>query len=294
MPTDAEFEAFQQRPAEEDQQAFLKWSAQRSKGNFRKIVVSDVSTDELKRMIDNTNYNDQLQCAKLVAAVHKNVVPIIPVGTDADGDVYRISPEAFDLLAGKEPPQPCSGLVTSSVLGVNLNVQPRLPTCRRAANTSEDSVMSNESDDSPGTGFVFHQIGILERFLVTENRRPTEENLNKGQWFSTHYGVVVRFERSGNANGVYIICDYYPTDTHTGERPTERLDLTHIGSFGRSEIPMSVAKIAEKASDFTGFDRRFSPIVVVEQPIQLVRAVANRSNFIQRVTIMEDPRWKSF
>jgi hypothetical protein len=90
----------------------------------------------------------------------------------------------------------------------------------RKANFSEASTKLNESDDSETGGFVFHQIGILEFWGDEAEDFRCYEDAARGFWLPTELCAVIRFGRTGTANGVYIIYDFYPTDDF-GERGLE-------------------------------------------------------------------------
>ena len=157
------------------------------------------------------NYNSAIDRSKLVSAVEQEVVPWIPVGNDWDGDIYSIVPGAYGLRSDQLKPKTGGlELVSDNVLGVNTNVQTRNPVGRREANLSEESTQSNNSDDSDVGGFVFHQIGTLEYWGDEPENFQNMEDAARGPWLETGFCVVMRFTRSGGANGLYIIYDFYP------------------------------------------------------------------------------------
>lgn len=306
MPSEEDFEAFRmvlfgnpalrKKPLQpllkerwaslEDRNAFLDWVSQRA-DKEQMILLTSPSRAELINMIDTMNYNDKLQRAELVSSVHKNIVPWIPAGTDVEGDIYRIVPQPYGLLADQQFPQTDRKIISPNVLGVNINVQPRQPSHRRIANYSEESTQSNESDDSTGTGFVFHQMGMLEIWSGETDEPKTENNVAGGPWSPADFGVVMRIDRSGAPAGVYIIYDFYPTDPSTGKRPSERRNIGHWGQLGDLPGRIAIAKIADTASELK-FDRTFSPTVIADYPVELVRAVVGWGNSIMRVTFMDD------
>jgi hypothetical protein len=162
-------------------------------------------------MITKMNYNSAFDRSKLVSALQQSFVPWLPVGNDRDGDIYRTLPGAYGLRPDQLKPKTGGReLVSDNVLGVNTNVQTRSPVGRRQANLSEESTQSNTSDDSDVGGFVFHQIGTLEYWSDEPENFLNKEDAAQGPWLPTGFCVVMRFTRSGGANGLYIIYDFCP------------------------------------------------------------------------------------
>ena len=74
----------------------------------------------------------------------------------------------------------------------------------------------------------------------------------------TGFCVVIRFGRSGTANGVYLIYDFYPRDEFgDGERDL-RTDSDNWGQLpgDRSGQQFSIAKIADEITELR-FGRTF-------------------------------------
>ncbi|KAK2794643.1 hypothetical protein FQN50_009882 [Emmonsiellopsis sp. PD_5] len=310
MPTVDEFQAFREElmlvsqdhslgpiiekkyPRKEDAMAFYNWHSERAREDRQSLWLFSPPTPraDLIAMFDNTNYNDKLQRAKLVSAIYKNVVPWIPVGTSSEGDVFRIVPKPFGLRPDQPNPETDRELAPPNVLGVNLNVQPQFPSHPRISNYSEQSTQSNESDDPMDSGFVFHQIGMLEWAAADEDERKTLAGVADCQWYDTDFGVVMRIDRSGASAGVYIIYDFYvssmaPPDKRVFERPTTN------SSWGQlPELPgrIAVAKIANSLSELS-LDRPLSLEVVADYPVELVRAAVGMGNSLIRATVMDDP-----
>ncbi|KAK2739903.1 hypothetical protein FQN55_009076 [Onygenales sp. PD_40] len=310
MPTDEEFEAFREElkrlrpdhalgpiikkkyPNKEDADAFHNWHGERIRKNRPSLWMFAPPTPraDLIAMFDTMNYNNKLQRAKLVSTIYKNVVPWIPVGTSSEGDVYRIVPKPYGLRPDQPNPKTDRELASPNVLGVNLNVQPQYPSHRRKANYSEQSTQSNESDDPMDSGFVFHQIGMLEWAAADEDERKTLAGVADCQWYDTDFGVVMRIDRSGVPAGVYIIYDFYvssmaPPDKRVFERPSTN------SSWGQlPDLPgrIAVAKIADSLSELS-LDRPLSPEVVADYPVELVRVAVGMGDSLIRATVMDDP-----
>ncbi|KAK2757992.1 hypothetical protein FQN54_004398 [Arachnomyces sp. PD_36] len=309
MPTEQEFEDFKKSipefdanfsvsygllldtrfPAKEDRYAYLKWARERARQRRQQMATTPPTRrNELSNLIDTLNYNDKLQRAQLVGSIHRNVVPWFHAGTDAQGDIYRIVPQPYALIADQPLPKTDREIVSPNVLGVNLNVQPVKPSHRRVANYSEQSTKSNESDDTEATGFVFHQIGVLECVFSDEDE-VTAQSVAEGPWFPTDFGVVMKINRNGAPGGIYIIYDFYPTNQETGQRLSERPDIPDWGCLGDIPGRIVVAKIASTMSELV-FGRKFEPTVIADYPVELVRVVLGWGNTLQRVTVMEESR----
>lgn len=147
-------------PSDADKRRYFKWMDEKM---ARETTVTPISRNDLKEIIAKMNYNSVIDRGKLVNAMEKSILPWFPVGNDQDGDIYRILPGAYRPQA--DQPKPQTGgleLVSDNVLVVDTNVQTRNPVGRRKANFSEESIQSNNSDDSDIGGLVFHQIGTLE------------------------------------------------------------------------------------------------------------------------------------
>ncbi|KAK2868055.1 hypothetical protein FQN49_003206 [Arthroderma sp. PD_2] len=276
---------------DEDMMAFLDWSNKRDDEEDQEMFYTPgASRAELIELLDSMNYNEFNQRAELLRIINKAVVPWIPAGKDINGDLYRVSPAAYALYPDKFLPESSVlAELSPSVLGVNLNVQPPKPPHRRVANYSEESTLSNESDDSEGTGFVFHQIGILEIWAGDKKKPRTAENIAKGRWHPTRFCAVMRFGRNGLADGVYIIYNFFPGDPITDFRPTERLDEVIWGGLGKLPGRITVAKIADTMSEL-GFGRTLSPKVIADYPVELVTAIEGWGGSILRATVGDPPR----
>jgi hypothetical protein len=230
-------------------------------------------------------YNIKTQRAEVVSLLVPNV-PWLHAGT-VKGGIYRIVPRRDALLPDNKFPNTDRELIWSVVLGVNLNVQPALPTGPRVANYPEESSEANESDDSEGTGFVFHQIGMLEEWMeAPENGKVTEKDFGADdEWSPTEFGVVVRILRNGAAGGIYIIYNFYQEDA--SYKRGKWHDLESWGTLGDVAVRMSVARIADSMSELS-FGRPLRPVILADYPIELVRVVMGREDSLIRATVVRD------
>ncbi|KAH0559965.1 hypothetical protein GP486_003515 [Trichoglossum hirsutum] len=304
MPTDAEFQAFwdeekkksfaarsnlgetlyKRWPNEADQMAFFKWSSARADKRLEEREMTNISPEELTEMLATMDFNNDIARGKLVNILQRSVVPWLPVGRDRAGAIYRIVPDAYGLLPDQQDPKTDRELVSMNVLGINTNVQPKMPPRSRKANFSEESTRSNESDDSEYAGFVFHQIGNLEFWGDNPDDLRSYEDAANGTWFSTQFQAVIRFGRNGAANGVYVIYDFYPEDMYLEER--RKIDHDEWGYLPSdlTDKQISFAKIADKITNLR-FGRTFDFAEALDYPVELVRAVKTPEDAIIRVTV---------
>ncbi|KAK2746202.1 hypothetical protein FQN57_003324 [Myotisia sp. PD_48] len=197
-------------PAKEDQDAFLSWADEEREKLLKKTMMpmqKPISRTELANIIDTMNYNDKLQRAAL----------------------------PYALLADQPFPNTNREIISPNVLGVNLNVQPLLPSHCRIANYSEESTLSNESDDHEESGFVFHQIGILEYFFPADKDEDGSDSQDES--LPADFGVVVRIGRNGAPAGIYLIYDSYSVDPDiVMSRPTQRPNTDRWGELMGSHV----------------------------------------------------------
>jgi hypothetical protein len=270
-------------PTKADHMAYYDWSSRRADNEMAREMVP-VPREDLVTMITTMNYNRDTDRGRLVNALERVIVPWIPVGSHRNGEIYRIAPGALGLQADDNDPKTDRELVPDNVLGVNTNVQPTVPYRSRKANFSEVSTKSNESDDSEIGGFVFHQIGALEFWGGKVGNFRSYKDAARGPWLPTRFCVVIRFGKSGTANGVYLIYDFYPRD-ESGERDL-RMDSDDWGQLpgDRSSQQFSVAKIADEITELR-FGRTFELRDVLDYPVELVRTVKTPQDAIIRATI---------
>lgn len=307
MPTEADYLAFQEEerakgldrllvigeslrarwPLLADREAYITWSMKRADEDLAAFFSTPVPREDMKEMIATINFNDATSRGKLVNAMQRTIVPWIPVGSDRNGEIYRMVPGAYGLLPDQLEPKIESGreLVSMNVLGVNTNVQPKIPVRRRQANLSEESSRLNESDDMETGGFVFHQLGALEYWGDEPENLTSYEGAANGDWLPTLFRVVVRFGRNGAANGIYIVYDFYPEDENGSSR-YPKTDSEYWGQLpeDKSGQRVSIARIADKITDLR-FGRTFDMTEVFDYPVELVRAVSTREGTIIRATI---------
>ncbi|KAI9763444.1 MAG: hypothetical protein M1840_000527 [Geoglossum simile] len=304
MPTDAEFQAFwdeevakdhtawprlgetlrERWPVKADLMAFFDWSEARADRRLKEREMTNISPQELTEMLATMNFNDDIARGRLVNILQRSIVPWLPVGSDRAGTIYRIVPGASGLLPDQQDPKTNRELVSMNVLGVNTNVQPKIPPRSRKANFSEESTKSNESDDSDYAGFVFHQIGNLEYWAGDPNNLRSYEDAAKGTWLPTQFHAVMRFGRNGAANGVYVIYDFYPEDEYLEER--QKIDDDDWGYLPRdlTDQQIAFAKIAGKITDLR-FGRTFDFTEALDYPVELVRAMKTPENTLIRATV---------
>ena len=274
-------EALQARwPEKADRMVYYAWSKKTADEEMKTQEMTPISRENLKKMIATMNYNSDIDRGKLVNVLQRSIVPWLPVGSDWNGEIYRIVPGAYGLRPDQLKPKTDRELVSINVLGVNTNVQPKIPFRSRTANFSEESTKSNESDDLEIGGFVFHQIGTLEDWGDEPENLTSYEDAANGVWLPTEFHVVVRFGRNGAANGVYIIYDFYPTDD-LGSRG-RKINNDSWGYLSGKRF--SIAKIANNITELR-FGRTFDLTEALDYPVELVRAVKTPENAIIRATV---------
>ncbi|KAI9778194.1 MAG: hypothetical protein M1839_008311 [Geoglossum umbratile] len=262
-------------------------------------LIEPKDPEDLKKVIDTTNYNDDTDRLKLFSAVHDDIFPEVYIGTYWNGGIYCIIPEALRLQPDQPDPEAhrsfaSHSLLEDCVLGVNTNVQPKIPLHRRMANLPVMSTKLNESEDSEIAGFVFHQIGILEFWESSEDDDDDEnvedddvessKDVDSGNWEPTGFHVVVRFGRSGAANGIYIIYDFYPKDEE-GDRYL-KINSNRWGRLpnDKTRQQFSIAKIADTMTELQG-NRLFTLTEVFEYPVEIVMTWKTPEGIIARVTV---------
>ncbi|KAI9855158.1 MAG: hypothetical protein M1813_000517 [Trichoglossum hirsutum] len=302
MPTDAECLAFYNKehakgiagldereeaifarwPEKADRMVYYAWIKKRADALMNAHEMTPIRREDLKKMIATMNYNRATDRGKLVNVLQRTIVPWLPVGNDRYGEIYRISPGAYGLRPDQPKPKIDRELVSMNVLGVNTNVQPKIPFQSRKANFSEESTKSDESDDLETGGFVFHQIGNLEQWGDEPENLTSYDDAANGDWLPTDFYVAVRFGRNGAANGVYIIHDFYPVD-ESGSR-NRKIVTECWGILPGGGPRFSIAKIANEITDLR-FGRTFDLTEALDYPVELVRAVVTPEDAVIRVTV---------
>jgi hypothetical protein len=311
LPTAAEYEAFyfeilpkqiwwssdetckitnERWKTQEAYRGYLRWVMERS-DRMMEEWAAPVSREDLLEMIEKTNYNNDLDRAKLTTTIGKMYVPWIPVGRDKNGDIYRIVPHPMTLLPDNLEPKVQNTPMSLNVLGVNTNVQPKTPRHRRHPSLLAESTTSNESDDDEdeGNGFIFHQLGVMEIWCNHTDSLTCDQDAAEGPWLPCGFCVVIRFGRNGVANGIYIIYDFYLEDYLTGNRYPKVEDDSNWGYLGKTDQQFSVAKIADKITDL-GFNKSIRLTEVVDYPVEIVRTVKTGQGAIIRATVAQKGR----
>ncbi|KAI9762591.1 MAG: hypothetical protein M1840_001217 [Geoglossum simile] len=148
-----------------------------------------------------------------------------------------------------------------NVLGVNTDIQPRIPFRSRQANFSEKSTKSNESDDLETGGFVFHQIRNLEYWGDEPENLTSYEDAANGTWLLTDFHVAMK------------------------EVPVIKRSLLIGGVACQEAAPQfSIAKIANKITDLR-FGRTFDLMEALDYLMELVRAVKTPEDAAIRITV---------
>ncbi|KAI9765713.1 MAG: hypothetical protein M1840_007146 [Geoglossum simile] len=258
MPADAEFQAFwDERLAQKRTTRPKLGEALRKRADKRlnEREMTNISPEELTEMLATMNFNSDIARG------------------DRAGTIYRIVP-ARGLLPDQQYPKTNCELVSMNVLGVNTNVQLKIPSRSHKANFSEENTRSKEFDDYDYAGFVFHHIGNIESY----------EDAAKGTWLPTQFYAVMRFGRNGAASGVYVIYDFYPEDEYLEER--RKIDGDDWGYLPRylTNQQITLAKIASEITD-REFGHTFDFAEALDYPVELVRAMKTPENTIIRATV---------
>lgn len=282
-------------PAREDRMAYYEWSSQTAEKQTAEANIP-ISRKDLQSLLHNINYNYPLDRGRLVDAIDRAVVPWLPVGCDKNGEIYRIVPAAYGLRADQENPKTHLEVLSNNVLGVNTNLPALYSSSKSKSRLSEGSPSSKESDfperstksndtDDPDIGgFVFHQIGVIERWGDEPENLTSYDDAAKGPWMPTGFFAVVRFGRSGYGNGIYIIQDFYPRDVN-GKRET-RIRGDHWGYLAGPDATarFSMVKIANTITELK-FGRVLNFEEFHKDPVELVRAVKIAGDKVSRVIV---------
>ena len=264
---------------------YCMWEVDRARQGRMEARTPPMSRNELVHFLDTMDYNDRSSRAKLVTAMYREITPWIPIGRDENGDFYRIVLNPDALLPDQRCPPESHGLVWSNVLGVNTNVQPHIPTHNRANDRPEKSRRINVSDDSDDSGFIFHQIGNVEIWCDEQGNLQTLKDAGEGPWFTDSYAAVMRINKSGASNGVYVMFDFYEPDDVNGNRFPKRNDPSW-GHLGDGTTQFSCARIADKISDLDLF-RPFHLTEIITHPVEIVRVINSAQGSMIRATIAE-------
>ncbi|KAI9773593.1 MAG: hypothetical protein M1840_006867 [Geoglossum simile] len=123
--------------------------------------------------------------------------------------------------------------------------------------------------------------GTLDVWGDDRHNLQSFEDAGKGPWLPTGFCVVMRFTKSGIANGLYLIYDFYPkNDLDSREKRTEDDNWGRLPGDGTNE-QFSLARLADQITELR-FGRTFHLTEVLDYPIELVRAVKTPDNTIIR------------
>ncbi|KAI9864087.1 MAG: hypothetical protein M1813_003404 [Trichoglossum hirsutum] len=270
-------------PDRADRLAYYAWSQERANNAYAQ-ETTPIEPADLEKMIDTINYNNDVDRGKLVSAIEQTVVPWLPVGKHENGGIYRILPGAYGLRPDQPDPETDRTLVSINVLGVNTNVQPRIPLQSRKANFPEESTQSNESDDPETEGFVFQQIGTLQYWGDDEENFQSLEDDADETWLYTKFCAAVRLGRNGTADGIYIFYDFYPENEDDDERDWKSDDkYWGILRKDRTRQQFSMAKLSNTMSELR-FEKTFTLTEALDYPVEIVRAVKSPEGTLIRVT----------
>lgn len=105
----------------------------------------------------------------------------------------------------------------------------------------------------------------MEAWSGEQEGLQTLKDAGEGPWFTKSYAAVMRANRSGASEGVYIMFDFYQPDDATGNRyPKYNGPLWgYLG--GDKTVQFSCARIADKISDLDLF-RPFHLTNIVTHP----------------------------
>ncbi len=247
------------------------------------------SVAKFVELVDTINFLDPTARDRLLPGLQWAYRPWIALGR-IDDTLYRLLPSIGNLWPQQhELPSTDHELLPTQFLGLNTTVQshePALPPNRRAANLSERSTRSAESDDIESPGFVFHELGTLQyQEFETVDEMPT--TLEEGDdcaldWEPTGFCVVARLGAFGHIDGVYIVYNMFPNDEYG-----DRKQVIH-GAWGIPPNPpgeqFSCARIGDTLGDF-GFVFELAWLDKIEHPVELVRAVRSSTGGAMRLTV---------
>lgn len=136
-----------------------------------------------------------------------------------------------------------------------------------------------------GGRVVFHQIGNVEAWSGEQEGLQTLKDAGEGPWFTKGYAAVMRVNRSGASEGVYIMFDFYQPDDATGNRyPKYNGPLWgYLG--GDKTVQFSCARIADKISDLDLF-RPFHLTKIVTHPVKIVCTIVSPQGFMIHGTVV--------
>jgi hypothetical protein len=304
-PTHADFEAFEQHllnlrpvgwegyhnavvqrfPNPADQEALASWaSAKITESTVRSLTPVD--RNNVINKVDSMDYRNDDAQTELVDWLERDAKPWIPIGKDQTRH-YRLVPGAYCLIAHNDDYNTPHEMLCDNVLGVNTNVIPgkSAPDRDQQRDLLALSTASNGTHNSE-SGFVFHQLGTLERFAGDRNQTTSMAKLGRGTWMSTGFCVVVRFGSTGQSQGIYIIYDMFPENAEG-----DRVQIESGNDWGRlvPDAPpqFSCAKIGTTLRELQPGSTGFKTLTLTEMihhPVEIVRAVMSPNGSIVGVT----------
>jgi hypothetical protein len=201
----------------------------------------DMTAKDFAQEVDSVNF---LQCKptdRLITSFIKNYRTPIPIGFESNL-VYRLVPNQYWLLAHDEIFQdgPDRSLLPRSFLGFNTTGQPREPT---PANRQKPNP---SGDDADPPGFVFFQLGVLERAWLKRGEQGWPADEASLYWDTTEFSLVARVGPDGKADGIYAVYNVFQQDIHAG---TERY-LVEPGDFAWGTPPAAWADSKDEYDHF--------------------------------------------
>ncbi|KAK3938960.1 hypothetical protein QBC46DRAFT_355417 [Diplogelasinospora grovesii] len=286
-------------PNHEDLHAFCDYT----KARYDELCPPTLSRNEFVEKVDSQNLLQKSILHEFTQSMELEIRPWIPIGFDKH-HLYRLVPEPYGLQPQSVAlPEDCdyATLLPECILGLNSTVQPKeptVPTSRRQANLSEESVRTAESDDD-APGFVFFQLGELEAAPYPQKDDaegwPCVDGVFQGDdydWKPTGFYLVAKLNPFGSADGIYAIYNMFPEDEFTGTRDQITHDKWGLLPTVSTEVEtqFSCARIGRRLGDL-GENHRMVWEEQIEHPVELVCAVRNRIGAM-RVTVDDSDRVK--
>ncbi|KAH6665729.1 hypothetical protein B0J14DRAFT_605739, partial [Halenospora varia] len=259
MPTENDFRAFEAtiknlwRVSERAAAIEKQYASASDRNQFYQWRVDAVrpggpepplSTREILTKLQSTNLRNPSQREAMELAINSGFeAAYLPLGVDAPGNHYRVWLRTNALVVNPTKTDITRTLLPPSILGVNTDCVVSRTTNHRKE-TSEESNVSNETDDTSTGGFVCFQIGQVES---RAGRRADEANYESEEWSYTGFGLVMRFSSNGDSEGLYLLYDFWPEDLVAGNFARDRrISDASWGKLPGFELQFSCAKIAEK------------------------------------------------
>ncbi|KAK3362557.1 hypothetical protein B0T25DRAFT_8684 [Lasiosphaeria hispida] len=273
-------------PSFEDIKAFNTWLSTKREAHQKPVLT----TEDFIMQIDSQALTQTSVIQGFVSSMMRDT-PTAPIGSDRR-HLYRLVADPYGLTSNDknssmETLDKSQPLIDHAILGLNSTVQPKepaVPASRRAANLSEASTRSGESDDHhQAPGFIFFQLGSLQFTwhhlesdwspAVAENLAATiDENSGEYQWVPTGFYLVARLGHFGCVDGIYAIYNMYPLNEDTGL--CEQVTWSSWGIPPKRgdelEQQFSVARIGDTLGSL-GYAKPIVWSEMIEHPVELVR-----------------------